>query len=129
MWSADGMPMPVGAPHHRPPRCRAAAGLLLPPTVGVSRAAGRLRPAVGPVERPGEGDGHRAAASFVPLSKLYVEVRSDGCPPARRGAGVDRMYVGLLERLPEIHELVVERTPYAFWCQLFEAAERAPPTR
>jgi len=122
MWSADGVPMPVGAltTDHLAAVQRQVCFSRLRWMFHEPLAACDLLLAVA------AGEGEVRALLRSTLSKLYVEVRSDGCPPPGEELASTAMYVGLLERLPEIHELVVERTPYAFWCQLFEAAEHAP---
>lgn len=53
------------------------------------------------------------------LKKLYIEVRSDSCPPKNEEFSTLALYLGLLTNLDESFEFVVEKFSYDFWEKLF----------
>lgn len=53
------------------------------------------------------------------LQKLYIEVRSDSCPPKGEEFATLALYLGLLTNLNETTKYVIEKYTYNFWKKLF----------
>lgn len=53
------------------------------------------------------------------FKKLYIEVRSDSCPPKNEELSTLALYLGLLTNLDESFEFVVKKFSYYFWKKLF----------
>ncbi|MBI2022587.1 hypothetical protein HYS97_01935 [Candidatus Daviesbacteria bacterium] len=60
------------------------------------------------------------------LQKLYIEVRSDSCPPKGEEFATLALYLGLLTNLSETTKYVVDKFPYDFWKKLFSVVDYAP---
>ncbi|OGY79652.1 MAG: hypothetical protein A3B74_02670 [Candidatus Kerfeldbacteria bacterium RIFCSPHIGHO2_02_FULL_42_14] len=60
------------------------------------------------------------------LEKLYIEVRSDSCPPKDEEFSTLALYLGLLTHLDETFEYVVNNFTYDFWKKVFTIAPFAP---
>lgn len=53
------------------------------------------------------------------LTKLYLEIRSDGCPPKGEEFSTLTLYIGLLSNMEQAYEFIVEKYPYSFWKKIF----------
>ncbi len=60
------------------------------------------------------------------LQKLYIEIRSDSCPPKYEEFSTLALYLGLLNNLDETFEYVVNNFTYDFWKKVFTVAQYAP---
>lgn len=59
------------------------------------------------------------------LEKLYIETRSDSCPPKQEEFSTLALYLGLLTNLDESFEYIVNKFTYDFWKKVFIAAPYA----
>lgn len=53
------------------------------------------------------------------LTKLYLEIRSDGCPPKDEEFSTLALYIGLLTNMDQASKLIIEKYPYSFWQKIF----------
>lgn len=60
------------------------------------------------------------------LQKLYIEVRSDSCPPKDEEFSTLALYLGLLTNLEESYEYLVNNFTYDFWKKVFTVVPYAP---
>lgn len=60
------------------------------------------------------------------LQKLYIETRSDSCPPKYEEFSTLALYLGLLNNLDETIEYVVNNFTYDFWKKVFAIVPYAP---
>lgn len=60
------------------------------------------------------------------LTKLYIEVRSDSCPPKNEEFATIALYAGLLANLDAAYKYVAEKYPYSFWKEIFRVCENQP---
>lgn len=60
------------------------------------------------------------------FQKLYLEIRSDSCPPKEEEFSTLALYLGLLTNLRESFDYVVSNFTYDFWKKLFSTVPNLP---